>query len=115
MPTIFERINGALEGNDLSVRVTVQSETLSTLATTVAGLAQNPPDDLADLSSALQRLQGRTQVRQIIGWILRQPGDGGRQSRQSLRLDRDPHREVIPLQRAVNAFKDGRHGLFQLS
>jgi hypothetical protein len=56
MPTIFERINGALEGNDLSVRVTVQSETLSTLATTVAGLAQNPPDDLGDLSSALQAL-----------------------------------------------------------
>lgn len=56
MPTIFERIDGALQGNDLSVRVSVQSETLSGLITTVAGLIENPPDDLGDLSTALQAL-----------------------------------------------------------
>ncbi len=56
MPTVFERLDGSLQGNDVSVRITVQSETLSTLATTVAGLVQNPPDDLGDLSTALQAL-----------------------------------------------------------
>lgn len=56
MPTIFERLNSAMAENDVSVRVTVQAETLTNLATTVAGLIQNPPDELGDLSAVLQAL-----------------------------------------------------------
>lgn len=56
MPTIFERLNSALADNDVSVRVTVQAETLTNLATAVVGLIQHPPDELGDLSAVLQAL-----------------------------------------------------------
>ncbi|MBK8021896.1 MAG: hypothetical protein IPK19_10855 [Chloroflexi bacterium] len=56
MPTIFERINAALTDNDVSVRVTVQSDNLTSIATTVANLIENPPSSLGDLGALLQAL-----------------------------------------------------------
>lgn len=56
MPTIFERINSTMAENDVSVRVNVQGGNLTSIATLVAGLIQNPPDSLDDLSAALDAL-----------------------------------------------------------
>jgi hypothetical protein len=56
MPTIFERLDAALQGNDLSVRLTTQTGRLSAVATTVANLINNPPDSLGDLGGAINEL-----------------------------------------------------------
>src|SRR5262249_14917666 len=54
-------------------------------------------------------LQRRAQVTQFVRWVLNQPGDGGRQVGERVPLYRDPHRHVVCCQRAVEAFKNGRH------
>ncbi len=56
MPTVFDRLTGALNGNDVSVRVSGQSTALTQIASTVAGLIQHPPHDIGDLGSAIQAL-----------------------------------------------------------
>src|SRR3954468_21103403 len=56
MPTIFERITGALADNHVSVQVTVQGGALTGTASLIAGLIQHPPSELGSLSAALQAL-----------------------------------------------------------
>src|SRR5215218_1387788 len=56
MPTIFERITGALADNHVSVQVTVQGGALTSTASLISGLIEKPPGELGSLSAALQAL-----------------------------------------------------------
>lgn len=53
MPTLFERIDTGLQGNDLSVRLSVQTNNLTSVASAVAGLINNPPQSIGDLMQSL--------------------------------------------------------------
>jgi hypothetical protein len=56
MPNLFERIDVSLGGNDLAVRVSLQSDNLTAVAGTVAGLINSPPQGISDLQQALMEL-----------------------------------------------------------
>ncbi|HEX7182489.1 MAG TPA: hypothetical protein VF756_11645 [Thermoanaerobaculia bacterium] len=56
MPSVFVRLDVSLEGNGLSGQLAAQAGGLTSIAQTVAGLAQNPPGSLADLGRALEEL-----------------------------------------------------------
>src|SRR5262245_10069217 len=56
MPTIFARLDGSLAGNDLSARVTLQSDNLTRVIDAVNGLIQHPPQNIGDLGQALSEL-----------------------------------------------------------
>ena len=56
MPTVFDRLTGALQGNDLTAKISTQSGTLTQVATTVAGLIEHPPKSIGDLGGVLQTL-----------------------------------------------------------
>ncbi len=56
MPTLFERLDVALEGNGLTTALSGQVAQLTTLTETVAGLIQDPPDSLADFSRVIEEL-----------------------------------------------------------
>ncbi|MGH2542630.1 MAG: hypothetical protein ACRDIB_07530, partial [Ardenticatenaceae bacterium] len=56
MATLFEQLDTALQGGQLSASVTVQSEHLATIVTTVAGLVSNPPDDFGDFLQQLAEM-----------------------------------------------------------
>ena len=53
MPTLFERLDTGVGGTDLSVKLTVQTGQLGSLATTVRSLITNPPSSLDDLTASL--------------------------------------------------------------
>ena len=53
MPTLFERLDAGVGGTDLSVKLTVQTGELGSLATTVRALITNPPSSLGDLTASL--------------------------------------------------------------
>ncbi len=57
MPTLFERLDTGVGGTDLSVKLTVQTGQLGSLATTVRSLITNPPSSLDDLTASLGDLQ----------------------------------------------------------
>jgi tetratricopeptide (TPR) repeat protein len=56
MPTIFARIDDSLAGSDLPARLAAQGENLSSVATTIANLINNPPESLGDLERAINEL-----------------------------------------------------------
>ena len=53
MPTLFERLDAGVGGTDLSVKLSVQTGQLGSLATTVRALITNPPSSLDDLTASL--------------------------------------------------------------
>jgi len=56
MPTLFERLETGLSGNTLSVQLTGEVGNLAAIATTVADLIENPPNNLSDLTQGIQTL-----------------------------------------------------------
>lgn len=56
MPSVFARLDVAFEGDQLSVDLGGQIGKLTDLATTVAGLIQNPPSSLGDIAGSLKTL-----------------------------------------------------------
>ena len=56
MPTLFENLDVALDGNELATRLPEQISKLKTAADTIVGLIQDPPDSLADFSQILNEL-----------------------------------------------------------
>ncbi len=54
MPTIFERIDTALEGNELSVQLNVQVDGLNGITTQVTSLINNPPEGIGNLQASLE-------------------------------------------------------------
>ncbi len=56
MPSLFEQLNTALEGSDVFTQLPQQVSKLTTVATTVGDLIQNPPDSLTDFSRTLNEL-----------------------------------------------------------
>src|ERR1035441_7295904 len=56
MPTIFERLDGALQGNSLSGQIGTQAGALGTVGSTLSGLLSNPPSGIAGLGGALQAM-----------------------------------------------------------
>ncbi len=52
MPTIFERLDGVLDGS-LDVQISGEAENLTGVVTTVVGLISDPPDDLGDFVQGL--------------------------------------------------------------
>jgi hypothetical protein len=56
MPTLFDRLDTALEGNELSTRLPETVGRLTAVSETVVGLIQDPPDSLGDLGQALNEL-----------------------------------------------------------
>ncbi|GAK58615.1 hypothetical protein U27_05589 [Candidatus Vecturithrix granuli] len=56
MPTLFQRLDTVLDGNELSTRLPEQVEKLTSITNTVVGLIQDPPDSLADFSRILNEL-----------------------------------------------------------
>src|SRR6266540_3449537 len=56
MPTIFERIESGLSGNDVSTRLSGQASNLGTITSTVTGLIEHPPQGIQDLLSSLSAL-----------------------------------------------------------
>jgi hypothetical protein len=53
VPTLFERLDTGVGGTDLSVKLTVQTGQLGSLATTVRALITNPPSSLDELTGSL--------------------------------------------------------------
>lgn len=56
MPTLFERLDQALDGNELDGRLTAQVGNLTAIVDVVSGLIANPPDELGDLQAAISEL-----------------------------------------------------------
>ncbi len=56
MPTLFERLDQALEGNELDGRLAAQVGSLTAIVDVVSGLIANPPDELGDLQAAISEL-----------------------------------------------------------
>jgi hypothetical protein len=56
MPTIFQRLDGALQGNSLSGQIGTQAGALGTVGSTLSGLLTNPPSGIAGLGGALQAM-----------------------------------------------------------
>ena len=56
MPSIFVRIDASLEDGELPARLAAQGANLSHVATTIAGLIEDPPDSLGDLQRAINEL-----------------------------------------------------------
>lgn len=56
MPTLFERLDQALEGNELDGRLAAQVGNLTAIVDVVSGLIANPPDELGDLQAAISEL-----------------------------------------------------------
>ena len=56
MPTVFDRLSGALDGNTVTASVTVQAGALEKVTGAVVGLIEHPPKNIGDLGSAIQAL-----------------------------------------------------------
>ena len=54
MPTIFERIENALQGNAANGQIGDQAGALGTVASTLTGLIAHPPNGIQDLGQSLQ-------------------------------------------------------------
>lgn len=56
MPTIFERIDGALQGNNLNGQIGTQASALGTVGSTLSGLVSNPPGGIQGLGQSLRAM-----------------------------------------------------------
>jgi hypothetical protein len=58
VPTIFEQLDGALAGGNVSVNVSVQIDNLGSISASLSNLTATPPDAVGALSAALAELAG---------------------------------------------------------
>lgn len=56
MPTLFEQLEGSLQGSDLSGQLVLQVDSLSSITQAITALSQNPPTSLETLSQAITEL-----------------------------------------------------------
>ena len=56
MPTIFQRLDGALQGSSLTGQIGAQAGALGTVGSTLSGLLSNPPSGIGGLGQALQAM-----------------------------------------------------------